>query len=194
MNKTTKGAVAAAAAGVLLLGGVGSLAYWNATGTVAGGTITSGQLTLTNADCDPDDLDPNGNLVLNDDSVWMLDGGGVTAFDVATQKIVPGDKLTKICTYTITSSGDHLSAGLAASAPSYGTGSGAALTAELDVVSTFKVGLTQDQLIITDADDTKVLEVKVVVTFPAGLGVDNTTQALSAVLDDITVTATQTHA
>ena len=42
MKKSTKGAVAAAAAGVLLLGGAGSLAYWTADGAADGGSITAG--------------------------------------------------------------------------------------------------------------------------------------------------------
>ncbi len=47
MNRSTKGAIAAAAAAVLLLGGAGSLAYWSADGEVGGDTITSGSFTLT---------------------------------------------------------------------------------------------------------------------------------------------------
>ena len=121
MNKTTKGAVAAAAAGVLLLGGAGSLAYWNATGTVAGGTISSGQLTLTNPDCDPDTT--AGAI----GSVWKLDDG--TTFDPDTQKIVPGDTLTKVCTYDITASGAHLlTADLTVSTPAYTNATDNALT------------------------------------------------------------------
>lgn len=52
MKKSTKGAVAAAATAVLLLGGGTSLAYWTATGTAAGGSITAGTLTLSAATCD----------------------------------------------------------------------------------------------------------------------------------------------
>ena len=190
MNKSVKGAAAAAAAGVLLLGGAGSLAYWTATGTVAGGTINSGELALTNADCDPGDLDPNNNS-LPDDSVWMLDGEAL-AFDTATQKIVPGDVLTKICTYDITASGDHLTADLEVSPTTYGIGNDDDLSDALVVVPTYKVGATLGQLTITDLDDTEVLEVTVEVTFTEGVE-DNTTQDLSAVLDDITITATQDH-
>ena len=194
MNKSVKGAAAAAAAGVLLLGGAGSLAYWTATGTVAGGTINSGELTLTDANCDPDNVDPTDNDLPDADSVWMLDDPLTpTVFNPATQKIVPGDTLTKICTYDITASGDHLSADLDVSTPSYGIGNDAVLSAELTVTPTYKVDATVGQATITDADDAEVLEVTVVVTFPEGIGVDNTTQGLSAVLEDITITATQAH-
>ena len=191
MNKTTKGAVAAAAAGVLLLGGVGSLAYWNATGTVAGGTISSGQLTLTNADCDPATaVDATG-------SVWMLDGSPATVFDPDTQKIVPGDTLTKVCTYDITASGAHLTANLEVSTPDYTNTPANALTdgtaGSLTVDPTFKIlSGTVDQRTITSADNAKKLEATVVVTFP-GATSSNLTQGLSAMLDNIIVTATQTH-
>ena len=46
MKKSTKGALAAAAAGSLLLGGAGSLAYWTDAETVGGGSIASGHLKL----------------------------------------------------------------------------------------------------------------------------------------------------
>ncbi len=41
MNKTTKGALAASAAAVLLLGGAGSLAYWSDAETIQGGDVTA---------------------------------------------------------------------------------------------------------------------------------------------------------
>jgi len=188
MNKSIKGAAAAAAAGVLLLGGAGSLAYWTATGTVAGGTINSGELTLTNPDCDPG--------VGTANSVWMLDGAPATVFDPATQKIVPGDTLTKVCTYTITASGTHLEALLTTSTPAY-TGTANALTdgtaGSLTVTPTYKVDATVGQTSIFSADSGETLEVTVVVAFPEGVTSSNTTQNLSAVLNNITVTATQDH-
>ena len=58
MNKTTKGAIAAAAAGALLLGGIGSLAYWTDSDPVGGGTFTAGSLSLTPlSTCDTWNLD-----------------------------------------------------------------------------------------------------------------------------------------
>ena len=51
MKKSTKGAVAAGAAAVLLLGGAGTLAFWNADGTAEGGTLTAGTLELTDLTC-----------------------------------------------------------------------------------------------------------------------------------------------
>ncbi len=51
MKKATKGAIAAAGAGVLLLGGAGTLAYWTADGAAAGSDITAGDLDLTAGTC-----------------------------------------------------------------------------------------------------------------------------------------------
>jgi alternate signal-mediated exported protein len=50
MNKLTKAAIAGAAGIALLLGGAGSLAYWNAADTVNAGSITTGTLELTATD------------------------------------------------------------------------------------------------------------------------------------------------
>ncbi|MET0318683.1 alternate-type signal peptide domain-containing protein [Rhodococcus sp. RS1C4] len=46
MNKATKGAIAAGAAAVLLLGGLGSFALWQDDAEVAGGEINSGELNF----------------------------------------------------------------------------------------------------------------------------------------------------
>lgn len=50
MNKNAKGAIAVGAATVLLLGGGGTLAVWNASDQVTGGSIYSGQLSLAGGD------------------------------------------------------------------------------------------------------------------------------------------------
>lgn len=190
MKKTMKGALAAGAAGALLLGGAGSLAYWTADGTATGGTINSGTLSLTAASpaC----------------TAWALDTAetdqGSPAWAMG-DPIVPGDVLTEVCTYTIGATGNHLIADLAVSTPGF-TGTANALSGALVVDASYKVGTTPTQTTITSADNTKSLVATVKVTFPYGGPVstpdptsdaDNTTQGLQAVLDDITITATQTH-
>ncbi len=47
MNKSTKGALAAACGGVLLLGWAGSLAYWTDGTNIDGDSFASGHLQLT---------------------------------------------------------------------------------------------------------------------------------------------------
>lgn len=176
MNKSTKGAIAAAAAGVLMLGGAGSLAFWTDSATVSGASITSGELKLTNASCG---------------AGWTLDGG--TAY--TSQRLVPGDELTKVCTYTVSAKGSHITASFKATPVNF-TGS-QALRDEITVTGSYAVGAgapTNGQTAVPVVDgDTVTATVKV--TWPYGVQ-DNDSNAaggLTAVLDAITVTATQGH-
>lgn len=99
MNKATKGAVAAGAAAVLLLGGLGSFALWSDSEDLDGGTITSGDLSLEQVG----------------EPVWSEVSGDVNAagvIDPATFLIVPGDVITYASTFEINASGDNLLADL----------------------------------------------------------------------------------
>lgn len=172
MKKSTKGALAAAAAGTLLLGGAGSLAFWNATATVDGSTVSAGSLTLSGDDC----------------SEWVLDNGEVVGGADLADSIVPGDQITKTCTYTIGATGDHLRATL-------GTTGGSAtgdLASVVTVTPSFDVGgsaVTE----ITEANDGDTLTAKIVLDFPYGATADNSSQLDSLDLSDYVVTATQVH-
>ena len=121
MKKSTKGAFAAGSAAVLLMGGVGTLAYWNDSETVTGTTIGSGRLDLEVVDCDD----------------WQLDADGGAGGDLGSREIVPGDSLTKTCTYTLTAEGDHLEASLGITTPNW-TG---ALASKVTTAATFTVGV-----------------------------------------------------
>ncbi|MFI8569293.1 alternate-type signal peptide domain-containing protein [Rhodococcus sp. NPDC078407] len=101
MNKATKGAVAAGAAAVLLLGGMGSLALWNDSETLGGGTITSGDL----------------RLILDEDSVnWQDVSYDVTPvdIDINTFRIVPGDTVAYTADFLVEAEGENLTANLTA--------------------------------------------------------------------------------
>jgi alternate signal-mediated exported protein len=172
MKKSTKGALATSAAAVLLLGGAGTLAYWNDSGTVPGGTIQSGQLRLGPPSCG---------------SGWTLDGGA--AF--TTQLLVPGDTLTKTCTVDLVATGAHLGADLAVGTPTWAATN--PLTSELTPSATFTVnGVAKAH--VTSADDTGTSEIQasVVVVFD-GPAATNASQGLTATLNAITLLATQTH-
>jgi alternate signal-mediated exported protein len=164
MNKSTKGALAATTGAVLLLGGAGSLAYWNAAATVAGGTINSGRLSLT------DSTAGGGCSAAN----WTIDTAespsGVT-FNTSTDTVVPGDVLTKHCTYVINGSGTHLRATIAAAG---GAASGA-LSSALTTAGSFTVGGAAATS-VTSADNGKTLDAAISVTFPYGSTADNSTQ------------------
>lgn len=175
MHKSTKGALAAAAAGVLLLGGAGSLAYWSDTDQVDGSEFNAGSLSLTALDgCD----------------TWNLDTGepGGQPFDPATGFIVPGDVVSKVCTFEVEAVGEHLRATVTAQ-PGTNTGD------LLDHLTIAATGLTiggSSITEITEANDGAVLSVTVSVTFDAASG--NASQTLGAVLDDIDIVTQQVHA
>jgi alternate signal-mediated exported protein len=90
MNRLIKGALAAGTGVVLLLGGAGTLAYWNAETSVDGGTITAGNLTLTNSGS----------------PAWTDQTG--TSIDIATFRVVPGDTLTLTQAVTFSATGNNL--------------------------------------------------------------------------------------
>lgn len=172
MNKSTKGAIAAGAAAVLLLGGAGSLAYWTAEANVAGDTISTGTLTLGSADCA---------------AGWTIDGGA--AFSSATDKLVPGDTLTRTCTMAVTASGKHLVADI--------TTSGGTLPADspFTIATSYQVkdaaGALQDRAQVLTGDKQVVATQKV--TFDYGTTADNTSKDLSKALAAYAVTLKQVH-
>lgn len=181
MNKSIKGAMAAGGAVALLLGGAGTLAFWTGAVNVPGQTgINSGKLTLT-------DTTPGvggcANVGWTIDSLAAPAGG---AFDPATEYLVPGDVLTKTCTYTVGALGTHLHATLVPTAPAAtGTLSGA-----LTVAGTFKDGATTIGD-ITEAMNTHTVTATITVTFNSGS--DNTTKLKVADISDYSVAITQAH-
>ncbi|MCD4525152.1 alternate-type signal peptide domain-containing protein [Nocardioides sp. cx-173] len=178
MKKTTKGALAAAAAGSILLGGAGTLAYWTDTSTSPGGTITGGTLSLVNPTC-----------------TWTLEHTGATTQTAITQagianvRLVPGDKATQTCTSQITATGDNLAATLSVTNPFNDSGD---LAPAISLTSSFKVG-TQAVTRITSADNAKNLQTVVVVDFPFGTEDNSTNGAKTEVIPDFVVTATQVN-
>lgn len=172
MNRTTKGALAAGVAAVLLTGGAGTLAYWNDSQTVAGTPIASGQLKLGAPAC-------GGG--------WKLDGNTV----FTNQLIVPGDVLSKVCTIDLIATGEHLGADLGVSTAAFAAPN--ALTGQLVPAASFTVG-GASRTHITELDDTGANEISatITVTFD-GPAATNASQALTATLNSVAVTATQTH-
>ncbi len=180
MNQTTKGALAAAAAGALLLGGAGSLAYWSDSKTVTGGAISSGTLSLTQE---------VGQVC----SSWTLDAaGGATAYTPGVTLVVPGDVITKTCDYTVHASGAHLAADLTMDATS--------ITGANDLSSALTPGATYTLAgnavatgaDITSANDGDVLNAVITVTFESATS-GLTAQGMTAGLDDLVVSLVQTH-
>jgi alternate signal-mediated exported protein len=175
MKKSTKGAAAAAAAGVLLLGGAGSLAYWNSTASVPGGAINSGSLALGTPAC----------------GAWTLDTlePAPPATFTAGDPLVPGDVLTKTCTFAITATGNHLRATLGVGSASFTPVND--LSADLTASAVFTVAGNPIPAEITELNNGNVVSAAITVTFDPESG--NESQSLGTVLSAITVTANQVH-
>lgn len=96
MKRMTKAVIATGAAVMLLLGGGGTLAYWNDTANLGGSnTITAGTLTV----------------VATGTPTWQIQhtSGAVTAVaDISAARIVPGDVLLYSVPATITAQGQNL--------------------------------------------------------------------------------------
>ncbi len=178
MNKSTKGALAATCGAILLLGGAGSLAYWTDTEIVGGGAINGGTMTLgtdaTNTGC----------------GAWQLDSAEAAPLTyTAGDPLVPGDVLTRACSYTVTASGNHLRATVGVTSPNFSGVAGDFGGNLSATVSSLRVnGVVATEF--TEANDGQSLTANVSVTWA---GVDTGHQGVSTVLDDLTLTATQVH-
>jgi alternate signal-mediated exported protein len=184
MKKFTKGALAASAAGSLLLGGAGSLAYWTAQDTVSGGSVTAGSLKLVAVGCD---------------ASWKYAPGKAGAGNTVNL-VVPGDVVTKKCTFNVTATGDHLSAKLASPASVAVSGPGTDTFTATDATTYGISGGSARALVngdnITSADGGSVLTATFVVTIPFGDTTttnDNDMQLSTATLDALTVSLTQNN-
>lgn len=171
MNKSTKGAIAAGAAATLLLGGAGSLAYWNAEGDIAGGSITSGELKLT----------------AKDTGTWKLNGTDVTS-SIANVRVVPGDSLVYTGSYTVGAKGDNLKGTLGVTGGTGTAFAGSTLTSTFKLDGTTVTGATP----ITAAQNGKDVAAEIKLDFPFGSTVDNSSQNKTVNLSAVKVTLTQT--
>lgn len=174
MKKSTKGAVAAGAAAVLLMGGAGTLAYWTADGQIAGGPVTSGHLKLEAADT----------------GTWTLNGDPVSS--IGTVRIVPGDELEFTGSYTIDAAGDNLQADVAVT----GATESGTLAPFVNTGLEYTVN-GNPATSITESNDGDILEAVVEVDFPFGTAADNASNVAGGLvlnLADVAVTLTQTDA
>lgn len=187
MRSSIKAALAATAGGALLLGGAGSLAYWQDVETETGDTITSGVLDVSAPACGDGWEDELGVDV-----------------DPAAYLLVPGEVLSRTCTFTLSATGDNLAADIDLVAPDVLTGT---LAGELTYTATYvwdggaPVPLDDAAVAtITDVNDGDTLVVAMSVELPFGGSVDNGSNngpefgngTLAAVVEDVVVTVTQT--
>ncbi|VXB96302.1 alternate-type signal peptide domain-containing protein [Nocardioides sp. AX2bis] len=199
MHKSKKAAIAAVAGGGLLLGGLGSLAYWEDAESAPGGTVTAGTLDISAPVC----------------GSWKA---GATDVVLATFRMVPGDSLTRTCTFTADVAGQNLKTKLAFVKPALDSST---LAGELTYGATYaRNGGTAADLAaydnatptLTNIADNDTITVNYTVSLPFGgneagaPGVDNESNSgaefssgatglvggeLTAVLSDLTLTVTQ---
>lgn len=180
MKKSTKGAIAAGAAAVLLLGGAGSLAFWSDSTSISGGSVNSGELALSDAQCD---------------AGWVYAEGNAGAGD-AVNLIVPGDTISKQCTFTVTATGDNLEATLTTPTDVPITSEPDAPTLQATASAEYTVDGQPAPGVITDENNNDTVTATLEVQFPFGDAEAinaNDTQDILASLDAITVTLQQTE-
>src|SRR5690554_6921931 len=153
MNKLVKGSIAGAAGIALLLGGAGTLAYWNDSATLSGaGTVTAGVLDIS--------VDEAGAWTAEYESATA----NLTSAQMANYRIVPGDKLVYTESFTVTATGNNLSFKLDETVTDAVTSSinGANVTSTFDV--------TLGAATITDFTDlsvgTYIVDATITVDFP----------------------------
>lgn len=165
MKRTTKGALAAGSAAVLLLGGTGTIAYWTAEDTVEGGSLEAGSMTLSNVACGAN---------------WQEGGQNVAL-------IVPGDTVEKTCTGTLVLEGHHIGATVALDTASV-LAAEAAFGGEVDI----SASMTSPAAPLTALGS---YTVTVVITADFDETIDNneTFMNATATLNALELTAVQTH-
>ena len=199
MNKLVKGAVATAAGVALLMGGAGTFAYWNDSVGITGGTITAGNLVVTDA------TPTNGAWTV------LKNGAGTAAtiVNIASFTASPGDKLTYTKKVSITATGDNLTATLALGAGSI-AGVGAVPTAASTALASYLVktasitatgtgvaaGSVAGTYLIapgTTGVTARDVTVSVVIDFPKNAlpGIENSTKLGSVTLSGLNVTLDQ---
>ncbi|MCU1425251.1 MAG: alternate-type signal peptide protein [Microbacteriaceae bacterium] len=183
MNKLIKGSIAGAAGIALLLGGAGTLAFWNDDAIITGATITAGDL----------DVAPVASPAAGDG--WKR--GTTVIPNITGYKIVPGDVLTYTQSFDVTATGDNLKATAALSptaitAATPGKAADDALATLLKSSAGFTVGGAATTVVAPKVGKQTIV-VTTTITFPsATAAVDNAAKLGAVNLANFTVALTQT--
>ncbi|GAA4824832.1 alternate-type signal peptide domain-containing protein [Nocardioides caeni] len=172
MKKTTKGALAAGSAAVLLMGGAGTLAFWTDSDVVDGGSVTAGDLSLTTGSCED----------------WVYADADVLGPGETVNLVVPGDTIEKTCTASIDGTGDHLRATVEIDQASVADISLGSDVLDVSAVLTEPVGADTG----VDVDGPTPVSITITVAYPYGdENIDS--ELATADLDAITLNAVQVH-
>ena len=181
MNKFTKASIATGVGIALLLGGAGTLAYWNDSAITDAGTITAGTLTI----------DSEG------DGAWFETSDLNTEIDADVFLVVPGDSLTYVETFQVGATGDNLQASVSANTASIVKGTWGN---ELGVSVAVEDSLNAPIATIDSTNDGDIITVSVTLNFafdgdvstsPLPVDVDNTSQSTVVDLTALAITLTQ---
>ncbi|MGX9900225.1 alternate-type signal peptide domain-containing protein [Arthrobacter sp. SA17] len=126
MNKATKGAIAAGAAGILLAGGASTFALWEDSTSFDPAAISTGELAMT-----------VGSGTWTD----VTSGAPGSTINIGTFNIVPGDTLKYTTAVTVKAQGNNLEGELNVNAEDALAAAAAGATAITDY---FTVGMTTD--------------------------------------------------
>jgi alternate signal-mediated exported protein len=180
MRKSTKGALAASAAALLLIGAWGTQASWSDDATVPGTDIETGHLSLA-GECGKWQIKV---LDANAEGGWKL-----VDFDPVAQLLAPGNLLNLDCHFTVEAVGVNLSAHLSVSETGLTGGDAEALDLAhaLKITPTFTKGSSpiSADTVLNDGDK---IDAVVTVEVPQAL---TGAQGLESALKALTVTATQ---
>lgn len=181
MNKLTKAAIAGAAGIALLLGGAGSLAYWNSSATLTGGTVNAGQLTIKAS-----------TTTL---PAWKDSKGPI---NIATYRAIPGAVLTYTASFDVSAVGDNLKANVAITGNSIAavtpltTANTALATALASSVVTLVNGVAASTVTILPGTQTIVLSVQITWPFSGDpTTIDNPAMNGAVTLSNMAITLTQ---
>ncbi len=181
MNKLIKGAIAAAVGIALLMGGASTLAFWNDSASIPGGTISAGTLSIAAPSTVP-----------------ATDGwksGSTAIANISSFRIVPGDTITYTKTFNVTATGNNLTATAALTGGSITaatTGAAdVALASYLTKTATFTVGGVTTTTVNASAG-TQTVVVTTSLTFPNGTAANDNQAKLGSVnLAAFTIALTQ---
>ncbi|MGE3191926.1 MAG: alternate-type signal peptide domain-containing protein [Microbacteriaceae bacterium] len=208
MNKLVKGAIAGAAGIVLLMGGAGSLAYWNDTaqaGPASGSnSITAGTLTIT-----AQNAGTWTKGMYNNAGTQTVAPAAVA--NLSNVRIVPGNRLVYTQVFNVVGTGDDLfftigstnGAVTAASASAADTALAAAINGS--GTTAFSVGSVTGGTVVaattpgvykvsSNAGTAATITVTWTINFPFGAAVDNTTKTGAVNLSQGSITLTQVAA
>lgn len=181
MNKFAKGSLAAGAGLVLLLGGAGTLAYWNDSADLTGGTINAGTLELT-----------------ADEGTWAQ---GAEKIDATQWTMVPGDELTYTAELGLLAQGNNIRGTVVLDESFVSITPEAAdqidVSFDMPEGAALPDGVTYDDEVFTftqpSGDAAVTIPVEVTVSFPFDEGAEqNSSQGAVVDLQKISFTATQT--